>query len=157
MVYRVEVNLAGDSVVWSGAMVFRARQEGWYVLLIFCGRRSREVDSWHVLVSAHGIKHHEDSHSQTQALWESTIPSVPALSPDIESSLMLTGCQRAILDVNGGSTPFCKDWLQCHRAPHLSELPSCCTYTVCQPSAKLAILPLPPTCFWFLNELHLDA
>lgn len=50
---------------------------------------------------------------------------------------------------------FCKDWLQCCWAPHLSELPSCCTCTVCQPSAKWAILPLPPTCFWFLNELHL--
>ena len=44
MVYRVEVSPAGDSVVWRGAMVFRARQEGRYMLLIRCGRRSREVD-----------------------------------------------------------------------------------------------------------------
>ena len=43
MLYRVEVSLAGDSVVWRVVMVFRARQEGWSVLLICCGRRSREV------------------------------------------------------------------------------------------------------------------
>lgn len=57
-------------------------------------------------MSATGIKHHKDHRRQTQALWENTIPSVPALSPDVESDLVLTECQGVISGVNGGGTPF---------------------------------------------------
>ena len=75
------MSVAGDNVMQRVTMIFRAGQEGWSMLLMCRGRRSRGVDEWHVLVSITGIKQHKDHHSQTQALWESTIPSVPALRP----------------------------------------------------------------------------
>lgn len=53
---------------------------------------------------------------------------------------------RVILDANGGGTPFCKDWAQCHWPLHLSELPFVLHFTLC-------VSPVQSELFYYFHPL----